>query len=331
MSPMSPRSCPACGRLLVVKYHGKTGEAFWACRGYGSDCTHKADSEDSIYCPQPQCRQRMKRQGSDEDVLWCAQYPSCPGVLRIPPECQDRRDRGRPVPTDTPVGPSTPFLAPLAAPIPVAALLPPTPLASPVLGTRPSSGTTPATAQPERTGTPPQPPAARTAAAPARENAGGAGLKGNLPIVLVVSFAALLVLLVGVGIASFAFKGSSPPSTPATTSPNVSTPTPDVTVLTPATIGGHLNEQCVFEMRVKAIGPQTDFLLLDSEANFKNPNNVSLLLDKKVADSLKSKGIDNPRRDLPGKTIRVQGRVSTHDNRPQIKVNEPDQVLSIKP
>jgi DNA/RNA endonuclease YhcR with UshA esterase domain len=98
--------------------------------------------------------------------------------------------------------------------------------------------------------------------------------------------------------------------------------------LTPLEAANRINEQVTVEMTVRAAKncPHCSQIFLDSEEDHHDPNNLAVAVTETGAARFKGVRIDNPARHFQGKTIRVQGVVRLKDNRPQIEVDDPDQI-----
>ena len=89
----------------------------------------------------------------------------------------------------------------------------------------------------------------------------------------------------------------------------------------------------VVEMVVKKAKDRLDkrgVIYLDSEDDFKDPNNLGVALSAGVAAKLKEKGIADPATHFLGKTIRVRGCVMKFEERPYLPVHDPDQITFIE-
>jgi len=67
-------------------------------------------------------------------------------------------------------------------------------------------------------------------------------------------------------------------------------------------------------------------IYLDSEADFKDPNNLGVALSAGAVAKLKEAGIADPAAHFLGKTIRVQGCVMKFEERPYLPVLDPTRI-----
>src|SRR5262245_52687424 len=103
----------------------------------------------------------------------------------------------------------------------------------------------------------------------------------------------------------------------------------DVKPLSPAQAAKRLNEMCTVEMEVKSTGTSKTTVFLNSEANFRDDKNFTIVIGTKAADQLKKEKIDDPAAHFKGKTIRVTGTVTLYKERPQIRVEEAKQIMVV--
>jgi hypothetical protein len=83
------------------------------------------------------------------------------------------------------------------------------------------------------------------------------------------------------------------------------------------------------EMVVKAAKDRIEkrgIIYLDSEDDFKNPDNLGVAVSAEAAAKFKEKGIADPAAHFLGKTIRVRGCVMRFEERPYLPVHDPDQI-----
>lgn len=89
-----------------------------------------------------------------------------------------------------------------------------------------------------------------------------------------------------------------------------------------------LNEAVTVEMpvkRAKACSGSRQFFL-DSEANYRGPENLGVVITVTGASRFREAKVDDPADHFQGKTIRVHGTVVLKDDRPSIEVDDPGQI-----
>ena len=98
--------------------------------------------------------------------------------------------------------------------------------------------------------------------------------------------------------------------------------------LSPLEAVNRANESVTVEMLVRAAKncPHCSQVFLDSEEDHHDPNNLAVAVTDTGKVRFKEAGIDNPAGHFKGRTIRVTGVVTLHDNRPRIEVDDPDQI-----
>ena len=94
--------------------------------------------------------------------------------------------------------------------------------------------------------------------------------------------------------------------------------------LPPAEAAKKVNERVTVEMAVKAVGKNKagDMYFLNSEEDYKSPNNFTIVLRKGALEKLRDDKID-PTEHYAGKTVRATGTVKTYMDRPEIVVENP--------
>ena len=89
----------------------------------------------------------------------------------------------------------------------------------------------------------------------------------------------------------------------------------------------------VVEMVVKKAKDRLEkrgIIYLDSEDDFKDPNNLGIAISAEAAAKFKAKGIADPAAHFLGKTIRVRGCVMKFEERPYLPVHDPDQITVVE-
>ena len=102
----------------------------------------------------------------------------------------------------------------------------------------------------------------------------------------------------------------------------------DVVPLTPAEAAKKVDEKVVVEFEVLSSGGRNN-QYLNSEEDYKNAKNFTIFISKDHLPNFKKGGIENPAVHYKGKFIQVTGTVELHEKKPQIKVEQPDQVKII--
>ena len=103
--------------------------------------------------------------------------------------------------------------------------------------------------------------------------------------------------------------------------------------LSPAEAIKRVNEKVVVEMRVKATKNRLEKrkeIYLDSEADFRDPKNLGIVISLAGAAKFKEAGVDDPAVHFKDKTIRVTGTVTTEDKRARIVVDDPKQIQIVE-
>jgi DNA/RNA endonuclease YhcR with UshA esterase domain len=99
--------------------------------------------------------------------------------------------------------------------------------------------------------------------------------------------------------------------------------------LAPAEAAKRVNEKVTLEMVVKSTGGK-DNVFLNSEEDYKDAKNFTVFLPEDTVEKFKKAKIENPKEYYKGKTIRVTGTVTLFREKPQIKVENPDQVAVVE-
>ncbi|HEV3386421.1 MAG TPA: hypothetical protein VG097_16480 [Gemmata sp.] len=99
--------------------------------------------------------------------------------------------------------------------------------------------------------------------------------------------------------------------------------------ITPAEAAKKLNEKVTVEMVVKSTGGNTA-TFLNSEEDFKSDKNFALFIPSETLDKFKKAKIDDPKTFYQGKTVHATGTVTLYKKKPEIKIEEPDQIKVIE-
>ncbi|HEY1381239.1 MAG TPA: protein kinase, partial [Gemmataceae bacterium] len=277
--------------------------------------------------PPPAADEFPRRSAAAVAPLSQALVPSTPAPRSVPGDLVRSRPSSGGVAAVRPAGPRTP------APKTVAPKTP-SPAAGPRSaprsgGARPLApiirGPAPAT----------EPPPRRRKAAPAGKSARGPGLflaAAGGGAALVILGIVLAWLFVG-GRSHHdqattpepvtASRGTAPP--PVAVQPK---PVPAGAVIPPDQAANYVNQKVTIEMTVLSVGKatSTELYFLNSKANYRAEDNFSVTLDKRVLGQLGAANDQELKAKLKDKTVRVTGVITKYQNRPQIVVDNADQI-----
>ena len=107
------------------------------------------------------------------------------------------------------------------------------------------------------------------------------------------------------------------------------TPVKSVKPLTTAEAAKKLNEKVTVEVMVKSTGGNTN-CYLNSEEDYKDSKNFTVMIPEGVLEKFKKAKIEDPKTFYKGKTVHVTGTVTTNRDKPQIKVEDPEQIKVIE-
>src|SRR5438552_3768418 len=102
--------------------------------------------------------------------------------------------------------------------------------------------------------------------------------------------------------------------------------------LSPLEAASRVNEQVTVEMLVKAAKncPHCSQIFLDSEEDHHDPVNMAVAVTETGKARFKELRIDDPARHFKGTLLRVTGVVTLNDNRPQIMVDDPQPIETVR-
>ena len=106
----------------------------------------------------------------------------------------------------------------------------------------------------------------------------------------------------------------------------------DAKPITPDEAAKRVGEKCTVEMEVKSTGKgrEGSVVFLNSEEDYKDKKNFTVYLDRDALEKFKKAKIDDPADHFKGKTIRVTGTVKLYRERPEIAVDDPEQVQVVE-
>jgi DNA/RNA endonuclease YhcR with UshA esterase domain len=99
--------------------------------------------------------------------------------------------------------------------------------------------------------------------------------------------------------------------------------------ITPAEAAKKVGEKVTMEMEVKSLGGRGPYFL-NSEADYKDAKNFTVFIPTDAVEKFKKANIDDPSSHFKGKTVRVTGTVSLYREKPQIKVEDPEQIKIVE-
>jgi hypothetical protein len=105
----------------------------------------------------------------------------------------------------------------------------------------------------------------------------------------------------------------------------VANPAQGVKAVTDRSGAGHVTVEMTVRSSKNALAGRME-IYLDSEENFRDEKNLAVVISAAGAAKFKDVGIDDPAAHFKGKTIRVNGTVVVHENRPRIVVEDPQQI-----
>jgi DNA/RNA endonuclease YhcR with UshA esterase domain len=114
--------------------------------------------------------------------------------------------------------------------------------------------------------------------------------------------------------------------------PTVRAEDKDAKPATPAEAAKLVNKKCTVVMVISSTGEARGkrFIFLNSEENFRDKNNFTLVIEKKTLAKFKKAKIDNPAAHFKGKKVQVTGTVTLYNKKPQIKVEDPGQIKIVE-
>lgn len=103
----------------------------------------------------------------------------------------------------------------------------------------------------------------------------------------------------------------------------------NVKSISPQEAAKRINEKCTVELTVRSTGRSRDqtIVFLNSEPSFRDPKNFTIMLGRAALPKFKQVKIDDPEAHFKGKTIQVTGLVKLYKDRPEIVVDDPEQIV----
>jgi len=96
----------------------------------------------------------------------------------------------------------------------------------------------------------------------------------------------------------------------------------------PTEVLSHIGESVTVEMQVQRTKccAGSGQVFLDSESNYRDPNNLGVVVTEAGRAKFSEAGIEDPTEHFNGKTIRVRGVVIRKEKGPCIQVNDASQI-----
>jgi DNA/RNA endonuclease YhcR with UshA esterase domain len=106
----------------------------------------------------------------------------------------------------------------------------------------------------------------------------------------------------------------------------------DTKALSPAEAAKRVGEKCTVEMEVKSVGMSKDgsVAFLNSQEDFKDEKNFTAFVGKEAVEKLKKAKVEDLAAHFKGKTVRVTGTVKLYRERPEIVVDDPEQIQVVE-
>ena len=107
----------------------------------------------------------------------------------------------------------------------------------------------------------------------------------------------------------------------------------DLPIIKPENASDHIDKECIVEFEVKAarVIQDKNVGFLNSTRDHREEGTFTVFLGKKGLQAYKDqRKIENPAAEFIGKTIRVKGKVALHKGKPEIEVEDPDQIELVK-
>jgi hypothetical protein len=104
-------------------------------------------------------------------------------------------------------------------------------------------------------------------------------------------------------------------------------------IIPAAEVRNHVGKECTAEMIVKASknAAKRRTYFLDSEEDFHDEKNLSVVIAYDHAAKFQEAGISDPSEYYKGKTIRVTGKVIEEDDQVRIRIEDPKQLKLVDP
>jgi DNA/RNA endonuclease YhcR with UshA esterase domain len=100
----------------------------------------------------------------------------------------------------------------------------------------------------------------------------------------------------------------------------------EVKTVTPAEAAKLVGQKVTVEMEVTSTGKSQGVFFLNSEEDHRSEKNFTAFINKDGAKKFGEAKIDDPAAHFKGKTVRVTGTVKLYREKPEIVVEDPEQI-----
>jgi DNA/RNA endonuclease YhcR with UshA esterase domain len=100
--------------------------------------------------------------------------------------------------------------------------------------------------------------------------------------------------------------------------------------VTPAEAAKLVDKKCTVVMEIASTGKAGKLLFLNSEKNYRDKKNFTLVIEKNNLAKFKKAKIDDPAAHFKGKKVQVTGTVTLYQEKPQIKIEDPAQIKIVE-
>jgi len=106
----------------------------------------------------------------------------------------------------------------------------------------------------------------------------------------------------------------------------------ELPLIAPDKAGDNIGKECQVEFKVLSANLKNEKspCFLNSKGNFKDKDNFQVVIFAKYLPIFKEAKIDDPSLHYAGKTIRVQGKIEIHKEKPEIEVRSPEQITIVE-
>jgi DNA/RNA endonuclease YhcR with UshA esterase domain len=102
--------------------------------------------------------------------------------------------------------------------------------------------------------------------------------------------------------------------------------------VSPAEAAKMVDQAVTLEMKVESAGKSRDgaIVFLNSKSDFRSDDNFTVMVGRKAVEGFKKDKVDDVAAHFKGKTVRVRGKVSLFQKKPQIVVNDASQIKVVE-